>query len=486
MRAARFVLLLTAAMIIVLSASSRAVYAQDVAPAAQPLPEVSATNPFEAQSNAIEMLQRGQREAVKNLNSSQLRATQSLQRGERQFDDDAGTPTPFPNFGVRTGGGEPQPAPNATARRTVQQPSLNRFNPNFTAQDYLNGAGPFSYMGPRFPVMAGGGRNLSYIPPTSMGFVSDGMGGVTPAFGGMLFQSGYMQQSVGYVSDGLGGYSLAPYIIPPVTFAPADPNGHPLSNYPYSNSPLSQTAGLAPVPNGLGALAEEPIFASRGMNGVIPPDPIAEQAALENTGLAQERVATRALDQPDDNREVNRAIRAFRERRYREALQQLDIAIAAAPLDGSIELLRAQTLFAQMEFDQAASALDRALATLPSAKWDTVLAHGESYYQEDKLYSRQLDMLTGHVRKYPKDAAAHYLLGYHLGFQGRTADAVRELETAMSLGRRDPQTVGLYATFDQEVKRQAAEAAETKGKEEASTDAKNAAPVRLKGGNREF
>jgi len=502
MRAAQIALLLIAAPCVVLTAA-RYTPAQDAVPAAEPTAQAAPLDPFEAQSQAIEQLQRGQRgsvnsafeqqrRAAQNLSNSQLRATESLQRGERMPDQPIGTAAPTPEYGQRYGGGEPRRAQKPVSRRPLPQPNLDRLNPALTAQGYLNGGGAFSYFGPRYPNMASGGQNWSFIPPGNMGFVADGMGGVTPAFGGVMMQNGMIQQSLGYVPDGFGGYSVAPYIIPPVSPGPVGANGLPMSNYPYSNNPLPQPAGFAPVPTGPGTFAVEPVFIPGANNGVLPPDPISEQAALEETGLLQASDAPRALDQPDDSREVSKAIRAFRDRRYREAMRQLDTAAASAPLDGSIELLRAQTLFAQSEFDEAASALDRALATLPVSKWGTVLADGSSYYHEEDLYSRQLNTLTGYVRKFPKDAAAHYLLGYHLGFQGRAADAVRELETAMSLGRRDPQTVELYAVFEQEAKRQAAEAAEAKRKEDAakaseSPDAaKEAEPVRLKSGRRDF
>lgn len=495
MRAATFALVLTTAPFVVLFAWGQTTPAQNAEPApaatsADPAADEPPLDPFQAQQQSLENLQRGQRgavnnafdaqrRAVSNMSASQSRAIDALQRGERPADLETAEPQPMPEYGVRSGGGQPRRAQKPVSRQPLPQPNLDRFNPALTAQDYLNGAGALSYMGPRYGNVASGGQNWMPIPRGNMGFVADGMGGVTPAFGGVMMQNGMIQQSMGFAPDGFGGYQLSPYIIPPVAPGPVGPNGLPMSNYPYSNQP----SAFVPFSTGPGTFGVQALFA--GDNGVIPPAPLAEQAALEATGLYQSNDTPQALDQPQSNAQVTRAIRAFRDHRYREALRQLDTAAAQAPLDGSIELLRAQTLFAQGEFDQSAAALDRALATLPSAKWGTVLADGSNYYHEEDIYSRQLKTLAGFVGKNPKDAAGHYLLAYHLGYQGRAADAVRELETAMALGRRDPQTVSLYTLFDQEAKRQAAEAAATKAQEVPATD-KPKEPMRLKGGHDEF
>ncbi|MBX3414426.1 MAG: tetratricopeptide repeat protein [Pirellulales bacterium] len=484
MRAATFALVLTTAPFVVLFTWGGPTRAQDSPPATatQPAAKPTTIDPFQTQQQAIDNLQRGQRRAesnafeaqrraASNMSASQTQAIGQLQRGERSAELDASEPIPMPQYGVRSTGGQPRRAQKPPSRGSLPQPNLDRFNPALTAQDYLGGAGAFSYMGPRYPTFAGGGQNWMPIPPTSIGFVPDGMGGVTPAFGGMMMQNGMIQQGVGFVPDGLGGLQVAPYIIPPVTPGPIGPNGMPMSNYPFSN-----------LPGGPAMLAPPPTVAN---NGVIPPDPYTEQAALQETGLLPSVDKPQALDQPENNAELTRAIRAFRDRRYREALRQLDTAAAQAPLDGSIELLRAQTLFAQGEFDESAAALDRALSTLPSAKWGSVLADGSSYYFDEELYSRQLDTLTGWVGKNPKDPSGHYLLAYHLGYQGRAAEAVRELQAAMSLGRRDPQTIGLYTLFDQEAKRQEAEAAAAKAAEQPDAT-KEKEPMRMQSGHQEF
>jgi len=147
---------------------------------------------------------------------------------------------------------------------------------------------------------------------------------------------------------------------------------------------------------------------------------------------------------------VATAIENLRAGRFEEALVELEPARAEAADDGYAALLESQAQFGAGRYSKAAESLRVALAHLPQDRWgQTVVDHSEYFGSSDR-YMKRLYALASHVRQQPAGAAAHFLLGWHLGFLGHKTGAARELRSAIDLSsRQDDLAQRLLAHFAQ-------------------------------------
>jgi hypothetical protein len=74
---------------------------------------------------------------------------------------------------------------------------------------------------------------------------------------------------------------------------------------------------------------------------------------------------------------------------------------------------------------------------LPQDKWDVVVKNFRDLYGRGEDYTTQLRALEKSAREKPDEPALRFLLGYHYGFLGYPAEAVKQLEKCVNLAPQD-------------------------------------------------
>jgi hypothetical protein len=88
------------------------------------------------------------------------------------------------------------------------------------------------------------------------------------------------------------------------------------------------------------------------------------------------------------------------------------------------------------------------MQTLPQDKWDVVIKNFRDLYGRGEDYTSQLRALEKAAREKTDDAALRFLLGYHYGFLGYPAEAVKQLEKCVNLAPQDDTARKLLRMFD--------------------------------------
>jgi hypothetical protein len=140
------------------------------------------------------------------------------------------------------------------------------------------------------------------------------------------------------------------------------------------------------------------------------------------------------LTMPDAATYLSWAIRAFRSRRYREAMRLTQHAIIEDDRDGVPCLLLSQAQLAVRDYEGAAESLRRGLVLLDLADWRRVAGNRRRFYVNDD-YERHLDRLTGFIKENPEAAFARFLRGYHSVFTGQAELAREDLQMAAGSSR---------------------------------------------------
>jgi thioredoxin-like negative regulator of GroEL len=127
----------------------------------------------------------------------------------------------------------------------------------------------------------------------------------------------------------------------------------------------------------------------------------------------------------------------FRQADYIATLETLRTILENETNPGEAELLAAHALFGLEAYREAAGALRAALRALSEDRWGEIVSNHRDYFASSAEYDQRLRALERHVARNPRDPSARFLLGYHYGYRGRTADAMAELQTAVALDRND-------------------------------------------------
>src|SRR5262249_39773603 len=145
-------------------------------------------------------------------------------------------------------------------------------------------------------------------------------------------------------------------------------------------------------------------------------------------GQSQEpEVPDEALEQFDSARA------AFKQGDYAKAQQLVERAIELLPQDATLHEFRALTLFAQKDYQKAASAIYAVLAAGPGWTWETLAP----MYSDPDTYVQQLRALEAYARANPKSSAAHFLLAYHYLVLDHAAEAVKQLQEVVKISPED-------------------------------------------------
>ena len=127
------------------------------------------------------------------------------------------------------------------------------------------------------------------------------------------------------------------------------------------------------------------------------------------------------------------ARQAFMQGNYPVALSDVNAALKDAPQDTTMHEFRALVLFAMGEYKQAAAPLNAVVAVGPGLDWTSLRA----LYPDAATYTRQYRALEKYVTDNPKDAAAHFVLGYHYVTLGHNSHALTEFRQAADLAPKD-------------------------------------------------
>jgi hypothetical protein len=184
---------------------------------------------------------------------------------------------------------------------------------------------------------------------------------------------------------------------------------------PFSTSPREKS-GVVRTPDSHGPFAG----AVAGRAPIAPGgfDPFAfvfgQSAPMPGVGIA-------AFAGPMPSEELKMAKRAFRQGRYEDSLRIIQRAIDDGVVDIEAEQLRALTLFAMQEYDQAAASAYTVLES--GAQWDWPTLQG--MYSTRETYIEHLRALRAAAAEPTAMAGVHFLLAYHC-LMLHQVDAARE------------------------------------------------------------
>jgi hypothetical protein len=128
---------------------------------------------------------------------------------------------------------------------------------------------------------------------------------------------------------------------------------------------------------------------------------------------------------------------AFQARDYMAANRAWQHAVVDDPSNGTLAMKLALALFASGKYREAAGTTQQVLMLLPQEKWGQAVSDYKKLYANPKEYSDQLKSLAKAATDKPNDPALRFLLGFHYGYSGRVADAVRELNKLVQLEPKD-------------------------------------------------
>jgi len=169
-------------------------------------------------------------------------------------------------------------------------------------------------------------------------------------------------------------------------------------------------------------------------SGVIPsatmvaPQQFVDTSQTAPTASAdQQQLATEAMQFYSEART------AFLQGSYENALRLAGHAGVDAPGNAKVHELTSMCLFALGKYRPAASEAHAAMALGPIADWNDLYG----YYNDVAKYTTQLRALESAEEASPKDAADHFLLGYHYLMTGARENAKSQFAEAVKLTPND-------------------------------------------------
>jgi len=166
-------------------------------------------------------------------------------------------------------------------------------------------------------------------------------------------------------------------------------------------------------------------------------------AAAQSPSGAPVAAPPRPATTPTASQFLRRAIEAFRAADYQRALLELTHVHAEVPDHGPANLLRGQCYLALGDYEATSAALRLACRKMPADTWGLVLETSPELYADNDELAAHLRALEAYVEQQPADATARFVLGFeylHLGF---AAEAVHELEQAITVAAAGPVPEGV-------------------------------------------
>jgi hypothetical protein len=218
----------------------------------------------------------------------------------------------------------------------------------------------------------------------------------------------------------------------------ASPGDSYVYSNPYYVEPASSTVVVQPTYD-----YSAPIPAPPNNQVIAAYQPVPTTADGRSApDLSGEAPAVASTDDPtvsEANRHFDAARAAFKEGDYVKARGLADKAIALLPSDATLHEFRALTSFAQKNYKDAAAGLYAVLAAGPGWNWATM----SGLYPDADTYTKQLRELEAYTRAHPREAAAHFLQGYHYLVLGSKDVAVQQLKQVAQLEPQDKLSAAL-------------------------------------------
>jgi tetratricopeptide (TPR) repeat protein len=149
--------------------------------------------------------------------------------------------------------------------------------------------------------------------------------------------------------------------------------------------------------------------------------------------ICQPVVADSADQEPQESQAFALARKAFMERNYRLALSDINDALKGSPQDAAMHEFRGLVLFALGDYKGTAAPLNGVLSVGPGWDWKTI----RGLYPDGATYTSHLRALEKYVGENPKDAAGHFVLGYHYVATGYGEHALKQFQQAADLEPKD-------------------------------------------------
>lgn len=175
-----------------------------------------------------------------------------------------------------------------------------------------------------------------------------------------------------------------------------------------------------------------PYYDSGSSGGYDYSQPVSVASNDPNAAAADDASAPPAGSDPQYSA-FDKARALFMAGDYAGAQQQTEAALASTPKDPVVHEFYALCLFAQGDYQRAASVLDSLLAVAPGMDWTTLV----SLYPSQQTYLRQFNALQDYCDAHATDPASHFVLAYHLLVRGETKSAISALEVVVANQPKD-------------------------------------------------
>lgn len=146
--------------------------------------------------------------------------------------------------------------------------------------------------------------------------------------------------------------------------------------------------------------------------------------------------------------EFEQARIAFKERKYADALSNVNQAIQKQPRDATLHEFRALVLFVHADYREAAETLNPVLAVGPGWDWNTL----RGLYSSVDEYTRHLRALERYVDDNTDKADARFLLSYHYLTMGHVDAARKQLRKTVALAPNDAVSKQLLQMLEEDPK----------------------------------
>ena len=169
------------------------------------------------------------------------------------------------------------------------------------------------------------------------------------------------------------------------------------------------------------------------INNYITPD--TSSASVSPSAIAAAPASSDAATQDTSPSVVqfDQGLANFKRQDYQGALKAFDSALKLDPKDPVVHEVRALTLFALGDYQQAAAVLNSLLSSAPGMDWTTM----SGLYGDADNYTPQLRKLEQYCVDHPTDAPSHFVLAYHYLVIGSKDDAVDALKIVVTNQPKD-------------------------------------------------
>jgi tetratricopeptide (TPR) repeat protein len=189
---------------------------------------------------------------------------------------------------------------------------------------------------------------------------------------------------------------------------------------PYYVAPVANVAATVPYDY------SQPVV----VNNYITADSNSTGADATATSTADPRVTAQVEQNFSD---FDAGLESFKNGSYQEALRSFDTALRKNGGDPVLHEVRALSLFALGNYNEAAVALNSLLASAPGMDWTTI----SSMYSDTDVYTEQLRKLEAYCKANPKNPASAFVLAYHYLVTGSKDSAVRALRVVVENQPKD-------------------------------------------------